>query len=67
VSENKRHSQTNVAVNAKSPGSVATDLKLVKFLIAVFFYKFIVESVSEKKLKIGEHLAELQATRWVTC
>ena len=37
VSENKRHSQTNVAVNAKSPGSVATDLKLVKFLIAVFF------------------------------
>jgi len=38
MSENKRHSQTNVVINDKAQGKC-----VVKFSIAIFFYKFVAE------------------------
>jgi len=51
ISENKRHSQTKLIIN-KSQGSVATHLRCGKFLITIFFYKFIAESASVKIFKL---------------
>jgi len=49
MSENKRHSQTNVVINDKSQGSVPKNLRCGEiFNSHIFFKKFTAESVSEK-------------------
>jgi len=47
MSDNKWHSQTNVVIDDKSQGSVATHLRCGETFNS-FFYRFIAESASEK-------------------
>ena len=53
-------SEICVVINDKSQGSIAKHLRCDELL----YYTFIVQSSSERTLKIGEHLAKLQA-KWL--
>ena len=66
MSDNKRHFRTNVMINDKSQGSVATHLRCGEIFNSHVFYKFIAESASEKN-GIDEHLAKLQARKLIAC
>ena len=59
--EKWHHSKIHIAINDESQGSIARNLKCDKIL----YYTFITHSASERILKIGEHLAKLQA-KWLT-
>ena len=59
MSENWRQSEICSVINDKSQGSVALHLRNDVLL----YYTFITQSSSESILKIGEHLAKLQA-KW---
>jgi len=60
MSEKKRHSQTNVSINDKSQGSVATNLRCGKIFNSVVANLSLSQAV-KKAIQIGEHLTELQA------
>ena len=59
MSENWRQLEICIVINDKSQGSVALHLRNDVLL----YYTFITQSSSERILKIGEHLAKLQA-KW---
>jgi len=59
--EKWHHSKIHIAINDESQGSIARNLKCDKTL----YYTFITHSAGERILKIGEHLAKLQA-KWLT-
>jgi len=54
------HSEIRIAINDKSHGSTATNLKCDELL----YYTFIIHSAGERNFNIGEHLAKLQA-KWL--
>ena len=51
------HSEIRIAINDKSHGSTATNLKCDELL----YNTFIIHSAGERIFKIGEHLANLRA------
>ena len=65
MSENERQLQTNAVINDKLQRTVVTYLRGGGSSITKL-KTFIVESVSEEKNKIGEYLAKLQASRWLS-
>ena len=48
VSENERHSQTNVTINDKSQDSVATHLRCCEIFSIAIFLQIFANSASEK-------------------
>jgi len=60
MSEKWRHSEICIVINDKSQCSIAKHLRNDELL----YYTFIIQSVSERIFKIGEHLAKLQA-KWL--
>jgi len=61
MSEKKRHSQTNVSINDKSQGSVATNLRCGKIFNSRVVANLSLSQAVKKAIQIGEHLTELQA------
>ena len=59
MSEKSCQSEICIVINDKSKGSIAKHLRSDESLC----YTFITQSVGERILKIGEHLAKLRA-RW---
>ena len=55
--EKWHHSEIRIAINDKSQGSIAKNLRCDELL----YYKFIIHSTGERIFKIGEHLAKLRA------
>jgi len=55
------HSETRIAINDESQGSIATNLRYDELL----YYTFISQSAGERIFNIGEHLVKLQA-KWLT-
>jgi len=55
--EKRHHSEVRIAINDKSQGSIATNLRCDE----LFYYTFIIHSAGERIIKIGEHLAKLWA------
>jgi len=55
--EKWHHSEIRIAINDKSQGSIAKNLRCDELL----YYTFIVHSAGERIFKIGEHLAKLRA------
>jgi len=55
------HSEIRIAINDKSQGSIATNLRCDELL----YYTFIIHSADERIFNIGEHVAKLQA-KWLT-
>ena len=55
--EKWHHSEIRIAINDKSQGSIAKNLRCNE----VLYYTFIIHSAGERIFKIGEHLAKLQA------
>ena len=56
-----RHSEIRIAINDKSQGSIATNLRCDELP----YYTFFIHSAGERIFNIGEHLAKLQA-KWLT-
>jgi len=54
------HSEIRIAINDKSQGSIAMNLRYDELL----YYTFIIHSAGERIFKIGEHLAKLRA-KWL--
>ena len=54
------HSEIRIAINDKSHGSTATNLKCDELL----YNTFIIHFAGERNFNIGEHLAKLQA-KWL--
>jgi len=61
MSEKKRHSQTNITINDKSQGSVATNLRCGKIFNSRVVANLSLSQAVKKAIQIGEHLTELQA------
>jgi len=57
MSEKWRHSKIFIVINNKSQCSIAKHLRNDELL----YYTFVIQSVSERIFRIGEHLAKLQA------
>jgi len=71
------HSEIRIAINDKSQGSIATNLRCHELL----YYTFIIHFAGERIFNIGEHFARLQAfalhfcpqrcrsrqISWITC
>jgi len=55
--EKRHHSETCIAINDESQGSIAKNLRCDEFL----YYTFIIDSAGETIFKIGEHLAKVRA------
>ena len=55
--EKWHHSKIHTAINDKSQGSIAKNLRCDELL----YYTFITHSAGERIFKIGEHLAKLRA------
>jgi len=51
--EKWHHSEIRIAINDKSQGSIATNLKCDELL----YYTFIIHSAGERIFNIGEHFA----------
>jgi len=66
MSDNKRHFQTNV-INDKSQDSVATHLRCGEIFSSHIFTNLLLSLQVKKTFEIGEHLAKLQARRWIAC
>ena len=60
-SEKLSHAEICFVINDKSQGRIARHLRNDDLL----YYTFIAQSSSERTLKIGEHLAKLQAKWWL--
>jgi len=56
------HSEIRIAINDKSQGSIANNLRCDELL----YYTLIIHSAGERIFKIGEHLAKLRA-KSLTC
>ena len=57
IVEKWHHSEIRIAINDKSQGRIAKNLRCDE----LFYYTFITHFAGEKIFKIGEHLAKLQA------
>jgi len=55
--EKWHHSEIRIAINDKSHGSIATNLRCDELL----YYTFIIHFTGERIFKIGEHFAKLRA------
>jgi len=55
--EKWHHSETRIAINDESQGSIAKNLRCDDLL----YYTFIIHSAGERIFKNGEHLAKLWA------
>ena len=55
--EKWHHSEIRIAINDKSQGSIAKNLRCDELL----YYTFIIHSNGQRIFKIGEHLAKLRA------
>ena len=60
MSEKWHHSEIRIAINDKSQGSIAKNIRCDELL----YYTFIIQSAGERIFEIGEHLVKLQE-KWL--